>query len=579
MVGRLAAQVLSSLICASTVTAVTGFHNAQSVRAGCQAVGVVINEVLYDPDGPDSGREFVEIINAGVEPVSLGQWTLLAGDGARPGAWTAIWQGSPAESLRSGQIFLIAEDEVEGADDYAHLALQNGPDCCALALGGVRVDVVGWGRHEHSEYYEGDPASEIPSGHSLARWPDGNDTDDNSLDFVDCPRPTPGRRNALQRDLTFGPIPIETYPINPEAFESVTISATVANVGLGDGGADQFTLLVRARDTDGDRPLMETAIPSVLAPGDTAVLRPTWEGAADGSVAIEATIVFDGDEDTTGNDARAQLRVGAGPVVVNEIMYDPDEGGEWIEIFNRSPDFQDLRGWSLFDKSGTRLTMPTRSALAAGGYLVVAQDSASFVKSFPGVSIDSVIGSYGGRWPSLNNSNGPDGVADVVSLTDADGLLSDRAVYSEGYGGGRGTSLERVRADLVGGRSDNWCASGGLGGTTAGKPNSVRAGAAGGGSLSLEPSLIDTRGTAGPAAINYCLPYRPARLTIAVYSMGGHEVIRLIDRKGGASKGTVLWDGRGRGGQALAAGAYVLLLAAEGLDGQATTAKAVAVLR
>jgi hypothetical protein len=400
------------------------------------------------------------------------------------------------------------------------------------------------------------------------------------VDFVDCIRPTPGRRNVLERDLTFGPVPLKIYPINPEVFDRATARATVANAGLGVGRSDHFTLLIRAKALDDGRPLLRMAIPSSLAPGDTAVLDAAWECPAEGGVVIEASLLFDGDQDTTGNRAGLLLRVGAGPAVVNEIMYDPNGGGEWIEIFNRSPGYLDLGGWSVIDRAAGRITLPSHAVLPPGGYIVVAEDSVSLTQSFPGVNPDSVIGSYSGRWPPLNNSDGPDGTADVITLTDSGALLSDRMIYREGFGGGRGISLERVRADLVGGRPDNWCPSGGWEGGTPGRSNSVRAGVVTGrGVLGVEPNVINTKGRAGRAMVNYSLPFRPAKLTLAVYSMRGREVVRLMDRTGGPSKGTVLWDGRGTGGEVLAAGAYVVLLVADGESGQNSTAKVVAVVK
>jgi hypothetical protein len=68
-------------------------------------------------------------------------------------------------------------------------------------------------------------------------------------------------------------------------------------------------------------------------------------------------------------------------------------------------------------------------------------------------------------------------------------------------------------------------------------------------------------------------------LKLSVYSMDGREVVTLMDRSGGPSKGTVLWNGRGSGGALLAAGAYVMLLVADGEDGQNSRAKVVAVVK
>ena len=542
--------------------------------------GPMINEVLYDPEGPDSGSEFVELITSGAEPVCLEGWSLRGGDGSKPSAWRTIWEGTAGDTLRPGRVFLIAEAEVKGADAVTKLALQNGPDCCALAFDGRDTDIVGWGKHEFSEYYEGNPASDVSSGHSLARLPDGADSGDNSVDFVDCPEPTPGRRNILERDISFGQDPVDISPINPEAHDRVKVRATVANTGLAAASSDQLTLLIRTKTLDGGRPVFRTEIPFALAAGDTTVLDAVWEPTSDGAFRVEAFLTFEGDQDTTGNRADLYVRVGTGPAIINEIMYDPDAGGEWIEIFNRTERHLNLLGWSVVDKAGGRAVLPAHALLSPGGYLVVAQDSVGLVESFTSLGPESVVGSYAGRWPSLNNSDGADGVADAVALSDSVGVLSDRAVYGESLGAGMGLSLERVRADLTGGRSDNWCPSGGLSGATPGRENSVRAGGGtGDGVLKIEPEIIDAAGGAGPAAVNYSLPFRPSRVELLVYNMSGLEVAKLMERREGPSKGTVLWDGRGSKGRCLASGAYVLLLVADGAGGERTKAKAVAVVK
>ena len=48
----------------------TSFANAQ----------IVITEIMYNPEGSDEGREWVEIYNNGTEPIDLTRWKLLEND-------------------------------------------------------------------------------------------------------------------------------------------------------------------------------------------------------------------------------------------------------------------------------------------------------------------------------------------------------------------------------------------------------------------------------------------------------------------------------------------------------------------
>jgi hypothetical protein len=55
--------------------------------------GLLLNEVLYDPEGADGDLEFVELIAAGADSVVLEEVRLEFCNGAAPGAWTLLWAG------------------------------------------------------------------------------------------------------------------------------------------------------------------------------------------------------------------------------------------------------------------------------------------------------------------------------------------------------------------------------------------------------------------------------------------------------------------------------------------------------
>ncbi|MBN2564407.1 MAG: lamin tail domain-containing protein, partial [Candidatus Eisenbacteria bacterium] len=163
---------------------------------------VLINEVLYDPEGPDTGLEFVELLNCGREGVLLTGWVLETGNGGSTDDWTVEWIGGELDYLEPGAIFLIGEADVESVPDYVTpLDLQNGPDGVRLSDGIAPVDVIGWGEPLFQEYYEGAPAADVMSGRSLSRSPDCYDSDMNTIDLIGS-EPTPGARNTLSSDLS-----------------------------------------------------------------------------------------------------------------------------------------------------------------------------------------------------------------------------------------------------------------------------------------------------------------------------------------------------------------------------------------
>ena len=177
-------------------------------------------------------------------------------------------------------------------------------------------------------------------------------------------------------------------------------------------------------------------------------------------------------------------------VLISEIMYHPppeipeDPRLEWLELHNPGPSVVDLSGWRF--TKGIVFTI-TNATLPAGGFLVIAADSAAFQTNYPGVT--NFIAGWAGK---LANSG------EKVELTDALGTVVESVSYrSDGdwslrrvgeiYPGkpawwrgwqwttpaeGSGNSLELVNAAMTGSLGQNWAASTAAGGTP-GQSNSV----------------------------------------------------------------------------------------------------------
>ena len=108
-------------------------------------------------------------------------------------------------------------------------------------------------------------------------------------------------------------------------------------------------------------------------------------------------------------------------VVVNEIMYHPQSEStaeEYIELHNASAQVQDVSGWKM--TRGVDFTFPAGTAIPAGGYLVVAANSAVFAVKYPTVS--NFVGGWTGR---LSNSS------NTIRLEDALGAKRDEVEYSD----------------------------------------------------------------------------------------------------------------------------------------------------
>ncbi len=312
------------------------------------AAQVVINEVLYDPEGPDTGLEFVELRNCGRLGVSMTGWVLETGNGAHPDDWTVEWIGGDLDYIEPGQMFVIGEADVLPPPDYVTpLDLQNGPDGVRLTDGVGPVDVVGWGEPLFQEYYEGQPAADAQSGLSLARSPDCFDHGNNALDLVAGP-PTPGAANTLSHDLR-----LEVRHPGRALFghgEPVELQCVVRNVGsLPTGGQ---LLLVELLPDGSGTPACSSLMTNDLAPRDSLDVSLRWTDPVDGYHRASVALTFEPDSEPSNNTARTSFAVGGvgGLVAVNEVMHSPDDGGtEWVELVNISGDDIELAGWALGD--------------------------------------------------------------------------------------------------------------------------------------------------------------------------------------------------------------------------------------
>jgi PKD repeat protein len=106
---------------------------------------------------------------------------------------------------------------LSGALDGAGFRVLSSSDCAALPapasgtavrlkMGSTVLDQVGYGTTPPTS--EGTPAPAIPAGGSIARLPDGVDTNANATDFVALAEPTPGAPSPRRGDQVVGPIPL-----------------------------------------------------------------------------------------------------------------------------------------------------------------------------------------------------------------------------------------------------------------------------------------------------------------------------------------------------------------------------------
>lgn len=161
--------------------------------------GLEVNEVMAGT--ADAGtNEFVEIVNPSSSPVDAGGYRVdyRAAEGTRDIVLATIPAGT---TIAARSRYLLAGSGYAGsaASDQtfsAGLAAAGGGVALRSPAGDV-ADSVGYGSAANA-FVEGSPApaapAEAPPGKSIARIPDGHDTDDNAADF-EVTTPTPRSPN------------------------------------------------------------------------------------------------------------------------------------------------------------------------------------------------------------------------------------------------------------------------------------------------------------------------------------------------------------------------------------------------
>lgn len=156
---------------------------------------LVLNEIDYDQPGPDSGG-FVELFNAGRGTADLGGLALVLVDGETGREYDTI---PLAGTVLAEQFHVVPVDADDGAPDAVALVdTVTGTLLDALSYEG-RIDQAVIGGVTYS-LVEGTPLpatvadSDTVTG-SLARIPDGADTDDAASDWEFTTTVTPGNPN------------------------------------------------------------------------------------------------------------------------------------------------------------------------------------------------------------------------------------------------------------------------------------------------------------------------------------------------------------------------------------------------
>lgn len=313
---------------------------------------IVINEIYAQP--ASSEVEWIELFNKSEENIVLTNYVIVDG--------TTNEKELDSYSINAKSYLLL-----EKGVDFS-FTLNDSGDTVVLKKLGAAVDKISYGSWD-----DGDKADNAPcpkaTGSSIARTPNGIDTDIDIDDFIIQKELTPGEENPAPPPNNPPEIPQLTYPLNGDVLnKNQQINFSWEKSIDPDGDEITYSLFIGCFENLDTADLIE----SVLSENEYLYLPENkcskyfWQISA-----------YDGKLSTKSEVFNFELvePVYSKKIVVNEIMYDPvgeDTNNEWIELYNASSVPVDLSGWVLQDIKGSikKYTI-SNLTISAKGYVIL----------------------------------------------------------------------------------------------------------------------------------------------------------------------------------------------------------------
>jgi len=244
---------------------------------------------------------------------------------------------------------------------------------------------------------------------------------------------------------------------------------------------------------------------------------------------------------------------GSPPVVVNEIMFNPNTSEpEWIELFkirNQMP----AAGLKLFVGRDS-IHVPYFDAEFA--LITASVSNVTFMRERYNIP-ESIPIFRGIR--SLRNAG------DTLTLKDYDDNLYERFEYRPSFSPLRGVSAERI-SPILPPEDQNWTAS--LSGSTPGKRNSVH--------MDVVPSAASLHVENNPFSphrgehciIKLSVKEQRVRADLKIFDIKGREIVVLANKMIIPGEYAFIWNGRDRNGRNVNPGVYPAFVNVERLNGE-----------
>lgn len=526
------------------------------VRNVCTGQGynrVVISEILADPT-PATGLpevEYIELFNPSAQPLSLKNWKLTIGN-------------------RSS----VFPDAVLGAHDYVILcsaaqADQMGSYGKVIPLGPFSLANEGATLSLYS------PTNQLvfSVSYRLNWWVTDKRDGGYSLEMLDSGNPCGQRTNwAVSTDPKGGTpgkgnsISANNPDLIPPAIQYLDIVSANELRITADEKLDSLNTVAGALITVSGRKILKKKLESPVFRNVILTLdSPFLEN-------VKYTVSVKNLSDCAGNLLReAEMIIGlpakadSGDVVLNEILFNPPEDGvDFVEIYNNTAKFIGLKNWSLGNiKNGEPDVFKTITddtfILLPFSCLALTADQASVKQLYPTDKTRHFL--EVSALPAFSNTAGG------VVLKDADGRIFDRFDYTEKMHdpliqAAKGVSLEKEDVSTTSQDPENWhSAAYNMGNATPGYTNSRVKSEADEDIFEVEPEAFTPNygGADHFAVLKYRLTLSGQVATVRIYDISGRLVRNLVRNQLVGAEGEMPWNGVDESGEVVRTGCYLIL--------------------
>jgi len=518
---------------------------------------IEINEVMANPKGssgagfPEDRNEFIELYNTGTDTVNLAGYFISDGD-ARDSLIPFNAQINDTDPVLNTTFIppftfaVILDPEYSDSGNGEYVMPYDFPNNCVLLT--VANTTIGDGLTMTDPVFlfsnTGDTIStyrypiSTDDGYSIERInPLSPDTPDNWKQSLDTTGSTPGRVNSVYRSPG---IAIDSFFIAPDKFFAI-----IHNEYPQTAYNETISIFIDEDwDNSPNSPITSIIIDSLKPDARISINSPL--NISDGFYRVGIS---------TETDTTFQfLKKGAvvGDAVLNEIMYYPEMGNEYIEIYNRSLHPIDFGDWQI-----NEWRIPS-VLLNPGDYLVLCKNYQDLIAYYGNIS--------GEIWELSNIALRNTG--DTIRLMSPDSFLFDEVIY-EGNSTETGHSLERVNPDIPSQIQGNWdyCVSDK--GGTPGEKNSIYLAipAKDEASININPQHFtpDGDGIDDRCVITLSLPFLRNDIKLIVFDRLGRKR-KIIEKKLAGGKKMIIYNGKDNNNNILPMGIYILYLMDKDMD-------------